>query len=121
MPTTLSKSVRRCITTKLPKPVFHPGRSTYTANGHQISITMAPVFHVFILPYLEQGVLYDQYDRKAVGVGSVFASGYVHLGQNRIPAYLYPGDLQDEFLGGGPLFFWMTNVGGGGRQQESLV
>ena len=23
---------------------FHPGRSTYTANGHQVSITMAPAF-----------------------------------------------------------------------------
>ena len=75
-------------------------------------------FQVYIQPYLEQGTIYDEIDWNAAPDG-VYAPENFHVGQLRIPILLCPSDPQDEPLGGGPWFFWMTNVGGVADSQDA--
>jgi len=62
-----------------------------------------------IIPYLEQGVLYDQFDMSA-GPYQLYSGINLVLRRNRIATLVCPSDPQDEPLGiDGP---WKTNAGG---------
>ena len=80
-------------------------------------------FCAFLLPYLEQVVIDDQWDWVGDGWHGVYGPHNIYVGKNRIEAYLCPSDPQDELLHVGSnantytndpdgIFWWKTNVAG---------
>ncbi len=67
-----------------------------------------PPWGFFILPYIEQAQVYDQYVPVQLGV---WDSSNLRVGAHRIPAYCCPSDPQDESYP--PSYpFWKTNAAG---------
>ena len=74
-------------------------------------------FCVFLLPYLEQVVIDDQWDWQGEGIWGVYGPRNIYVGKHRIDVYLCPSDPQDELLDigaqwGNPIRWWNTNVAG---------
>ncbi len=71
-----------------------------------------PPWGFFILPYIEQSQIHDQYDPAAWYPGyGVWADSNIPVGSHRIPTYCCPSDPQDEAWPG-KYSFWKTNAAG---------
>ena len=57
-----------------------------------------PGFLIFLLPFLEQNAINDQWDWPGDGLWGVYGPHNIHIGKNRIEAFLCPSDPQDELL-----------------------
>ncbi len=85
-----------------------------------------PGWGVFILPYIEQTQIYNQYDPSLLPSNfGVYAGNNILVWHNRIPAYCCPSDPQDELLNvgtdnvssppknpDGRIWFYKTNAAG---------
>ena len=88
-----------------------------------------PSWSGFIIPYIEQAQVYDQYDftlppQGASSYAGIYAGDNILVGRQRISAYCCPSDPQDELIWVGTdqnspprfpdgiIWWWKTNAGG---------
>ena len=83
-----------------------------------------PGFCVYLLPFLEETNIADEYDWEGDGLWGVYGPNNVYVGANRIEVFLCPSDPQDELLNIGStanpyyndpvkgIVWWNTNVAG---------